>query len=468
MQTGTNIPIYVLEAKDSKTNLKNSFHQVRDYAVKPNIPIAMISNENEVLAKYVPNGKPLFIDDSPVERILSEDKVLKFIRNKTNSISTRALTPGKNLDKFFTKVNNLFRSTGVTVGIPRYSVFADVMFLKLIHDKEFQGYQDSETSWDIIKNQDPRSIINYVRATTMPALDKSYGGGVFSESFGLDNGEILLELMDLMSDINFKDDASTAGEVFLRFLHSHIGDATDFAEYFTPPILVEALIGITEPVIRERFYVPFCGTGGITTAILLPIRNIIPQTTANLNKWRKDTVFGRDIAVSAKIAKQMQILHGDGHNIIFREDSLSRKIRNETSGKFDCVVTNIPFGLTFDEKRDHYWIPTKNGSMLSIMNCFDSINLDAENGRIALICEDDLLEQEGQFVILRKELLKRADLHSVISLPEGTFNRYTATQSNILYFTNVGKPVGRGDYHYFSIDDVKNLKEDLKLFVENK
>ena len=458
-------PIAIIEAKNRNKDLTKALDQARSYARKLNAPIVILYNSINMLTEYIPNGKPLSINGKLVKKFLSETELLKFIDRNNNEIIDSAEDENKKFISVLKSSNDLLRNAGVSKGMPRFGVLADIYFLKLIWDT--RNNLNRKISWENIKEIPAESIIDHVKNITMPELAKEFKGDVFGDEFNLDNGVVLKKIMNLFSDLNLG--GTNAGDAFQYFLHTSMGDRpTDFAEYFTPKILVDFLIKLAEPKIGEKSYDPFCGTGGITTSILLFVKEKMDDSQQNLDKWKTNTVFGGDITSNARIAKQMQILYEDGHNNINREDSLSRAVWEKTRGKFDCTITNIPFGISNPEEIDHLWFNTRNGSLLSVMHCLDSINPKSENGRVALICGDDVLEREGQFTKFREEIFKRANLHSIISLPEGAFAPYTDTSSNVLYFTNVGNPTEQRPYQYYSIDNVDDLEESLNLFIEHK
>lgn len=112
------------------------------------------------------------------------------------------------------------------------------------------------------------------------------------------------------------------GDAFEYFLRNYGGADTDFGEYFTPRHIVTALVNLLDPKFGEKVYDPFCGTGGmLITSYKHIYDNLSLRTPENIQRLKKQTVYGGEITKMYRIAKMNMILAGDGHSNIVRQNS---------------------------------------------------------------------------------------------------------------------------------------------------
>ena len=148
------------------------------------------------------------------------------------------------------------------------------------------------------------------------------------------------------------------------------------------------------------------------------------MTEKNIEILEHDTVFGRELTNTARIAKMNMIITGDGHTNIQQMDSLKKPIKNE----YDVVLANPPYGQQTDWG-DLYPINSVQADPIFIQHILLSLN---SKGRAAFIVPEGFLFRTGKDKETRKFLLNKFKLLAVISLPPGVFNPYTASKTNIL------------------------------------
>ena len=115
-------------------------------------------------------------------------------------------------------------------------------------------------------------------------------------------------------------------------------------------------------------------------------------------------------------------------------------------GEYELVLTNPPFGkkssvtivndagetskesLTIN--RDDFWATTSNKQLNFLQHVFTILK---QHGRAAVVVPDNVLFEGGAGETIRRELLKQADVHTLLRLPTGIFYAQ-GVKANVLFF----------------------------------
>jgi type I restriction enzyme M protein len=139
------------------------------------------------------------------------------------------------------------------------------------------------------------------------------------------------------------------------------------------------------------------------------------------------------------------VRHGIGsdatHVPVMVKDALAGK-----HGEYEMVLTNPPFGkkssVTIvneagdEEKqslvvhRDDFWASTSNKQLNFLQHVFTILK---QHGRAAIVVPDNVLFEGGAGETVRRELLKQADVHTLLRLPTGIFYAQ-GVKANLLFF----------------------------------
>jgi type I restriction enzyme M protein len=132
-------------------------------------------------------------------------------------------------------------------------------------------------------------------------------------------------------------------------------------------------------------------------------------------------------------------LHGMGGNIALG-DSLSSF--GETVKNKDLVLANPPFGTKKGgdrPTRTDLVYPTSNKQLNFLQGIYRSLHTRG-GARAAVVLPDNVLFEDGDGQNVRKDLLEKCDLHTILRLPTGIF--YAAgVKTNVLFFDR-----GTSDY----------------------
>ena len=477
-QTGTNKPIAIIEAKKSGFNLEPALRQATEYAKALNVPLVFAMNGAYCETRFIPNNKELILNGEEVRELIREKEALEFLNINSNeawTIPQEVKISRNELISQFRNLNNVLRSEGLRAGLERFSEFANILFLKLLSEED-----KKKSWWNSIKLQQNDDIIGYVNSHVIEQIQNKYGGDVFTP-ISIKNPQTLRHIIDAIDPLVLSTiDTDIKGDAFEYFLEKTTSTENDLGEYFTPRNVVKTVINLIDPKFKETVYDPFCGTGGFLTEAFNYIKenNIIEGE--DLKRLRYNTLYGREITTTARIAKMNMILHGDGHSGIQQINTLTNPDYISTDGeikKFDVIITNMPFSQTITQKISEngktkienlisplYYngIAKNNGDAACVLHCLRSLK---EGGRMALVVPEGFLFRKD-VADVRKFLLSKAKLQSVISLPQGTFLPYTGVKTDILYFTDAYMPNNQKHYWFYEAKNIgvtlNNHKRKIK------
>ena len=140
------------------------------------------------------------------------------------------------------------------------------------------------------------------------------------------------------------------------------------------------------------------------------------------------------------------LLHGIGGELeedlpVITKDALAGK-----HGEYEIVLANPPFGkkssVTITNgagessresliiNRDDFWATTSNKQLNFLQHIFTILK---QHGRAAVVLPDNVLFEGGAGETIRRELLKQADVHTLLRLPTGIFYAQ-GVKANVLFF----------------------------------
>lgn len=442
-ESGSRKPIGIIEAKRPGENLDDAMQQCCEYYADPlEAPLAFAFNDTFVIAKHVPQNRPLKIDGEELQDFIDQLTALRFANEGAEILSA---PKGVNCSRselldIFKATNNLLRKEGLRDGYERFSAFAEVLFLKLIDEserlKEHQGLRrtfDKRFCWsEFTQKYKNGDLLVFLHDSVYPRLRQQYGD-MFNAPLAIKNSSTLTDIIKKIDPINLTaTDTDVKGDAFEYFLKSVTNRNKDLGEYFTPRHIVRTMVNLVKPIYGEKIYDPFCGTGGflLETFRYLSSRLDIRQDEI-MTTLKQNTIWGREITSTARIAKMNMVLFGDGHSNIEQMDSLSSPY-NE---KFDIILSNIPYSQK-TEYGKYYDVPTQNADAICVQHIWKALR---PHGRAAVIVPETFLYEGGVIGATRELIAKQSEKMTVISLPRGVFMPYTPTKTNILYFQKGGQ-----------------------------
>lgn len=447
-------PLIIIEAKRVGESIDKALKQGVNYAQKLKAPIVYASDGVFIKTIHIKEKKPLILNGEELDEFIREILALQYITsNEVNTLDKIVIKSRSELINIFSTANDLLRVEGISAGIERFTEFSNILFLKLISELEDIKDELNQNSnipkhfrWDFFKNKKGDELLDYVNRIVLNEFRSKYEDNTIFQNLEIRNPKTLEKIISNLSDLQLTDiNADIKGDAFEYFLRSYNAGNKDLGEYFTPRHIVKTMVKLLNPRFGEKIYDPFCGTGGMLTETFKHIHKNMPKNDNTEKTLRNDTVYGRDITKTSRIAKMNMILMGDGHNNIERIDSLANPIEN----KFDVVITNMPFSQN-TESYNLYDIPmsgSKNGDSICVQHCLKS---GIDGGRLAIIVPEGFLFDK-KYKKTREFILKVSNIRSIISLPSGVFLPYNNIKTNILFLDNLKQNKLNKFYWYFEV-----------------
>jgi len=192
---------------------------------------------------------------------------------------------------------------------------------------------------------------------------------------------------------------------------------------------------------------PACGTGGFLLAAHDYLAKHHALDRAQKKKLKSGTFFGIELVDSVtRLCAMNLLLHGIGGE---SEEDLPVATKDALAGKhgeYEIVLANPPFGkkssVTIVNEagesskesliinRDDFWASTSNKQLNFLQHIFTILK---QHGRAAVVLPDNVLFEGGAGETIRRELLKQADVHTLLRLPTGIFYAQ-GVKANVLFF----------------------------------
>ncbi|MEX5329665.1 N-6 DNA methylase [Pseudomonas paraeruginosa] len=210
-------------------------------------------------------------------------------------------------------------------------------------------------------------------------------------------------------------------------------------QYFTTRPLIDSIIRVIRPQAGEIIQDPAAGTAGF----LIAADSYIKQNTndhADLDE--KARYFQRNFAFvgvelvpgTRRLALMNCLLHGmegNSEGIVRLGNTLSKT--GIGLPKADLILSNPPFGTAKGGGgpiRDDLTYKTSNKQLAFLQHIYHSLK---PGGRAAVVLPDNVLYDAGVGTEVRRSLMDKCNLHTILRLPTGIFYAQ-GVKTNVLFF----------------------------------
>ena len=228
--------------------------------------------------------------------------------------------------------------------------------------------------------------------------------------------EIFRDVAAHLSDIDLTDKPELQ-RAFESIIFRTNSKSAQYGEFFTPRAILSAMVKVLPKRDFRWLYDPAMGTGGV----------FVEYSYNHPNSYLTRFV-GCDSNKSSYLISSL-------NNLIIGVDNLELRLADAIQShyayenqKYDLVISHLPFGQAPEIYDSKY----KTIDSLFIEHILESMEI---NGVGAVIVPPNfLLDKSSDIVQLRKILLTKCNLHTILCLPSGSFRPYIGIPANILFF----------------------------------
>ena len=232
------------------------------------------------------------------------------------------------------------------------------------------------------------------------------------------------------------------GDLYEGLLEKNANETKSGAgQYFTPRALINSMVRCIRPQPGEVIQDPAAGTAGFLVAADQYMRE---QTDDYIDLNAKDADFQRNKAFvgvelvpnTRRLALMNCLLHGmegDEEGVIHLGNALGDA--GKALPKADIILANPPFGTSkggeASNTRDDLTYKTSNKQLAFLQHIYRNLK---PGGRAAVVLPDNVLFEAGVGTDVRRDLMNKCNLHTILRLPTGIFYAQ-GVKTNVLFFT---------------------------------
>lgn len=235
-----------------------------------------------------------------------------------------------------------------------------------------------------------------------------------------------IPLLKIINDIEknvkpFNDgfhDVDTVGEFYKEFLRYTGGDKKGLGIVLTPHHITELFAEIAT-LTKNNVVIDICGgtMGFLISAMHRMFRN---ATTDEIKKIQEEQLIGVEEQMRMfTLGASNMMLRGDGKANLFRGDCFDKEITNKIKGKANVGLMNPPYSQKEDDLHELNYVK----HLLDI--------LDVNGVGVVIVPMSCALEKNP----LKKEILEKHTLESVLSMPDQLFYGTSNVVTCIMIFT---------------------------------
>jgi len=245
------------------------------------------------------------------------------------------------------------------------------------------------------------------------------------------------------------------GDLYEGLLDRNAGEKKSGAgQYFTPRPLIHCIVNLVQPQAGELVVDPAVGTGGF----LIAADQYVKRRTDDLYDLgervqefqRREAFIGMELVPETLRLCVMNVALHDIEGPIFSGNTLGSK--GQMLPKADVVLSNPPFGTAKGGgvTRDDFTFKTNNKQLAFLQHIYRSLKVPGgkgtskkpeQGGRAAVVLPDNVLFEENAGTQIRRDLMDKCNLHTILRLPTGIFYAQ-GVKTNVLFFTRGQKDTG--------------------------
>jgi type I restriction enzyme M protein len=337
---------------------------------------------------------------------------------------------------------NVLRDDGITY--QQYvTELTYLLFLKMMKEQKTEVVIPEGYRWNDLLDKEGIDLKNFYQRLLLElgSNDKETLQKIYSDASTSitepKNLEKIIKSIDALDWYNAKEEG--LGNLYEGLLEKNASETKSGAgQYFTPRVLIDVMVQLIDPKPGERCNDPASGTFGF----MIAADNYLKTKTDNYfdldpqaaEFQKKEAFTGMELV---KDTHRLALMNALLHNIegrIEHGDSLSSN--GKWMKNFDVILTNPPFGMKKGGERvtrDDLTFETSNKQLNFLQLIYNALK-DNGQARAAVVLPDNVLFESGVGAHIRRDLMNKCNLHTILRLPTGIFYAH-GVKTNVLFFT---------------------------------
>ena len=259
--------------------------------------------------------------------------------------------------------------------------------------------------------------------------------------------QLIVNLLDRVDWLSLPVDVK--GTIYEELLSRSAQESSRGAgQYFTPRAVIETMCEVMLPTPDDSICDPAAGTGGFLFTAYNYVLNKFGATLDRDEKRSLQNSLVEGMELSTKVGRMCAMnlyLHGIGGEHVAVHTGLD-SLAAPWNKEYSLVLANPPFGkkqslLFINEEgeteredqvvvREDFWTSTSNKQINFLQHIYSLLKID---GRAAIVVPDNVLFEGGAGEIVRRNLLQKCRVHTLLRLPSGIWYS-PGVKANILFF----------------------------------
>ncbi len=337
---------------------------------------------------------------------------------------------------------NVLRDDGITYH-QYVTELTYILFLKMAKETGAEGSIPEAYRWDKLIKPKGTELKRFYKELLTHLGEKCTGrvreiyAGAASNIEEPKNLEKIITSIDALDWYSAKEEG--LGNLYEGLLEKNANEKKSGAgQYFTPRVLIDVMTKLIAPQAGELCNDPACGTFGFMIAADRYVKdhtdNLFGLPLEQQEFQRKKAFSGCELVHETHRLALMNAMLHDIEGQIMLADTLSNQ--GKAMKNFDVVLTNPPFGTKKGGERatrDDFTYPTSNKQLNFLQHIYRSLKANGK-ARAAVVLPDNVLFADGDGASIRKDLMDKCDLHTILRLPTGIFYAQ-GVKTNVLFFT---------------------------------
>ena len=319
-----------------------------------------------------------------------------------------------------------------------------LLFLKMADEKGVEVPLGCD--WASLKGYAGNDLADHYQGL-LRHLQKEPGllGDIFAQAMPRFNNPVNLKrLITMIDEVEWTElGVDVKAEAFEGLLEKAASEGKKGAgQYFTPRVLIQSIVRLMKPDPRVspdfKICDPACGTGGCLVAayqwLLEEAKDSFERK--DIKRIKTQTYYGQDLVSRPRRLALMNLFLQGLEPTIYLGDAIYEPEKGE---RFDCVLSNPPFGTKGANEvpgRDDFTVETSNKQLNFVQHILTTLK---SGGRAAIVLPDNCLFEDKAGEVF-KIIMQDCNVHTILRLPRGTFTPYSQGVKANVIFLQKGPP----------------------------